>query len=240
MNFLPGWNVGMLMAGAKPTTLVHVHNQATFAGGSSNPSYTQTGCNFGTADATRRLFLVIAPMMFVSSGGPKNVTIGGVAATLHVQDIGSFSTTGQYTAIFSALVPTGTSGTVYMDSGNGSNLGNVSFALYASYNQKVATPFATSAIAGGLAAGPGDLSLNVPDGGFVLALHAISTASSVSPITMVSDQPMVRDLHDTAANTQGAWYSGSGLVAQSPMSLTTTYIIGGNPLHDSGCAASFV
>lgn len=227
-----------IIGGARAPLLVHVHSQTNFAGGSGNPTYTQTGCNFGSAHASRRIFLVIAPDMFVSSGGPKSVTIGGVAATLHVQSNWASGSTQQYAAIFSAAVPAGTSGTVFMSSGNGSNLGNVSFALYASYHQKNAAAFdvASNATSG---AGAANISLDVPSLGFVLACHAQSN-TLVCTTTMSAGQALTRDLHDQAPNTQGAWYSGSKLVPQSPMSLTAGYTnSGGGPFRNAAVAASF-
>jgi len=226
-----------IIGGARIPLLVHVHSQTNFAGGSGASSYTQSGCNFGSADASRRLFLVIAPLMFVSSGGPKNVTIGGVAATLHVQSNWASGSTQQYAAIFSAAVPAGANGTVFMSSGNGTNLGNVSFALYASYYQKNAAAFGTASNAS-VGTGAANISLNVPASGFVLACHAQSN-TLVCTTTMSAGQALVRDLHDQAPNTQGAWYSGSKLIAQSPMSLTASYTNTGGPFRDAAVAASF-
>jgi len=226
-----------IIGAARVPLLVHVHSQTNFAGGSGNPSYTQTGCNFGTAHASRRIFLVIAPYMFVSSGGPKNVSIGGVAATLHAQSTWASGTIQQYAAIFSAAVPSGASGTVYMDSGNGSNLGNVSFALYASYYQKNAAAFgAASNAASG--SGQANISLNVPASGFVLACHAQSN-TLVCTTTMSAGQALTRDLHDQSPNTQGAWYSGSKLIAQSPMSLIASFTNTGGQFQNAAVAASF-
>src|SRR4051812_18535293 len=76
---------------------------------SSAPSlatHTYAGVNFGTADATRRIIVQVAWNAIATLS---SATIGGVAATTHVNGLGPNL---EKISFISALVPTGTSGTI--------------------------------------------------------------------------------------------------------------------------------
>jgi len=207
------------------------------AGGSSSISV--GGLAFGDEHPTRRVFAVIGAVMFRSSGGPKSVTIGGVAATQHVQNspaggIGSAAFAG----IWSASVPTGTTGTIAFNSGDGSNIGNVDIGVYSSYGQRDSAAFDTNAYADG-SSGTGTLSLDIPQGGFVLACCCQSN-TLVCTSSLSSSPALNSDAHDQTPNMQGRWGSSSLMAAASPLVLTGSFTnSGGGPFHSAGASASF-
>lgn len=126
---------------------------------------TQTGLSgvpFNVADATRRV--VIVAHWEASAGVHRTIssaTIGGIAATVHVNNpIPGISTTFMYgVGIFSAAVPTGTSGTVVINFSGGATLQRIgSFSLYGH-------AAGTTATASGDEADPsGDLTININAG----------------------------------------------------------------------------
>jgi len=73
---------------------------------------TATGVNFGSEDSGRR---IVCAVHWAEGGTHRTLssaTIGGVSATIHVQRGHTGGVTGLGAAIISAIVPTGTSGTV--------------------------------------------------------------------------------------------------------------------------------
>lgn len=84
-----------------------------------------TGVDFGTAAASRRMFMAVHWYGSAGSSDPVTISsasIGGVAATIHAQTGNWNSATNQVyvLAIISAVVPTGTSGTVSIVPNQGS------------------------------------------------------------------------------------------------------------------------
>lgn len=207
------------------------------AGGSASISV--GGLAFGEEHARRRVFAVIGANMFRSSGGPKSVTIGGVAATQHVQNAPAVTIqTGTFAGIWSAAIPSGTSGTIAFNSGNGSNLGNVDIAVYSSYRQRNVAAFDTSAYADG-SSGSGNLNIDIPSGGFLLAC-CCQANTLVCTSSLSSTPALTSDAHDQTATIQGRWGSAMKMAAASPLTLSGSYTnSGGGPFHDGGCAASF-
>jgi hypothetical protein len=101
--------------------------QGQFSASLSSSTTTVTNVAFGAANASRKVFVAINAEGGSSTGKTVNaVTIGGIAATIHVQsgdhNTGTNSTYRQ--AIASADVPTGTSGDVVITWSSGWTSGN--------------------------------------------------------------------------------------------------------------------
>lgn len=92
-------------------------NSYTQAASSGGATTSITSVDFGVPATDRRIFVILH--IYGSMGSERSLssaTIGGVAATIHCQD-GDFHTStfiGYEVTIISAIVPTGTSGTVSM------------------------------------------------------------------------------------------------------------------------------
>lgn len=161
---------------------------------SSGTTRTFTAANFGAAQADR---LIIAIVGWGLGGATdlQSATIGGVAATIAIQNDGS--NVGQ--AIIYAAVPTGTSGDIAL-----TWVGSVSrssVAVYRLTGQQSNTPYATAGPAGG-----GDSSraatFNIPtDGGSVIG----STSGLGNTIWGANAAEDV----DTVAQAGQQWYSSS-------------------------------
>lgn len=165
MNFLPGWFPGGAAARGVP--------DLSFLGpliddNTAQTTYTFTGVPIGAVDGTRRVVVVFhwnvtnALRTFVTG------TIGGVAATLHVQ--ASTGPTGaqtdQGTLIMSALVPSGTTATVVVTMSAACLRSSI--AVYRAINE-AAPPFHAVMTDITLAAGVLTGTLNIPAVGMLIA-----------------------------------------------------------------------
>lgn len=127
---------------------------------STQTTYTFAGVNFGAADSTRRIVVVVhfgsAIARTFNSG-----TIGGVGATIHLTAV---NTAAMRVGIMSALVPTGTSGTITVTlSGTAAHC---KIASYRALNETAGSPLTANDIAG--SAGLLTTTINVPANGWVV------------------------------------------------------------------------
>lgn len=120
-----------------------------------------TSIAIGTAAADRRVFVVIMVDDNAATVSLNSITIGGISATIHVTGVD----TEILTAIASAIVPTGTTATVVVDT-NLTSPQDVTCAVYTGYNLIRTTPFATDFDG---ANDPSQTAVNIPAGGFVIA-----------------------------------------------------------------------
>lgn len=107
---------------------------------SNTGAFSFAGCNFGPA-ASDRLIIGVISYRRNSALGISGVTIGGVSATVHA----GTATSTDDTFIFSALVPSGTSGTVAMTM----NSAGASLVLYRLTGQVSNTPVFSQYITSG-------------------------------------------------------------------------------------------
>lgn len=154
VNQLTGFNVGGTVAASLnyigSTTLQNPSDPCTF-----------TSAAIGTADAGRRVFVVIAVDDNSATFTINTVTIGGISATIHVQA----SDTEGAVGIASAIVPTGTTANIVVDTSLTSPQ-DVSCSVYAAYNVVRTTPYDTDF---DNANDPSQTAVDIPDGGFVIA-----------------------------------------------------------------------
>lgn len=117
-------------------------------------TYTFTAASLGTADAARRIAVGVA----ASAGSAPTVqtlTIGGVSAAKDIR-----ATNGDSTIeIWSAIVPSGTTGDVVVDFGGGSGVTRCGIGVFSLVNAGAASSTTSST------ADPGSASLTIPTGG---------------------------------------------------------------------------
>jgi hypothetical protein len=174
-----------------------------------NPQ-TVTSLNFGTADADRRIVVGISAATDVGVS-PDSMTIGGVTATRHANAnfSGAFSHVSQ---LWSAAVPTGTSGTVEFSVPSGDIDGGSVYvwALYGVEDTPADFAQATGAI------NTIDVSLDVPEGGCVFSVVTVNQAGAAS----FSFVGVTEDSSDTTPNFQGAAGHAAGVSVGAPRTVT--------------------
>lgn len=188
--------------------------------------------DFGTPHPRRRVFVGVT--VATNSGvEPTTMTIGGVTATKHVglAPAGIFSVTVQ---IWSALVPTGATGTVVFGGLSAGDMDAGKIYVWAGYDLASATARDTAAVAA--SASPSDISVDVVAGGFVIAVAMISNAGAAT----WSCPGLTIDSSDSIVNAQSFGASVSKAIAASPRSITAQFTnSGGGPFGPTVVAASF-
>lgn len=92
---------------------------------STGADWTISGVSFGAAHASRVLYAAVTLTATSTFNDISSVTIGGVTATEVVyQKIANADGWGLYAGIYKAVVPTGTSGTVFINFSGGSGVTN--------------------------------------------------------------------------------------------------------------------
>jgi hypothetical protein len=163
-------------------------------------NYSFAGQNLGAEDTTRRIVVVVHWGQSVNTRTLNSATINGVAATIHVQNGGSAATR---CAIISALVPTGTSGTIALAFSGACDRANIS--VFRALNETSGSPTDfendTSVTSGLLS-----VAIDVPAGGWVVAgiIHNTTAGSSWTWTGAVEDYEIVSGdaagIHYTAAH----------------------------------------
>ncbi len=192
---------------------------------------TVNGLSFGDPHPRRRVFVGIA--VTTATGVEPNVmTIGGIAATKHVglAPGGSPSATSQ---IWSALVPTGATGTVQF-SVPSSDIDGGSVYVWAGYDLGSSAPTATTTVSN-VGAASSDMSLDVTPGGFVIAVAVVSNTF----VQSFSFSSLSRDSFDNVPNLQSAAGHVSKSVGGSPFSIIATRTQTAGTFGVNGVAASF-
>lgn len=127
----------------------------------NSTTYTFTSQNFGTAAADRYIIVVFGSGRGSTGIAVSSATIGGVAASLDVQLSANVSGSSAVSAIMSAPVPTGTSGTVAVTL-SGAAGQNAAISVYSLTGSLTGTPSFTNS--NGTGADP-STTLNCPAGG---------------------------------------------------------------------------
>jgi hypothetical protein len=161
VNQLAGLSAGAASMPQTPATL-------SFIGGTEDPgnntTYTFASVAIGAADATRRVVVVAHWSRATAVVALTSATIGGIAATIHVQDGGAG--VGGRVAIISALVPTGTTATIALNFSTAQDRAFI--AVYRAINETSAGPTATASD-NAVSGNQFDVSLNIPSNGWVVA-----------------------------------------------------------------------
>lgn len=209
MPFIP--HPVTFLAGGKlpPAFITPVHNLTT---GTDATIYTHNSINFGEAHKTRRIFVVAGASNGTSGAGDvSSATIGGVAATIHLNNFQGLVKS----AIFSAIVPTGTSGTISIT--YAAEMFQHGIAVYSSYYLLDTAPFDTASDTGDALS----LNLNVPDIGIIVAGGCWTTTGGT---TMTG----VTEYQDTTDGRQFASGYATGLAAETNRTISLNNGSGGN------------
>ena len=177
---LPGWGGG----GAVMTRTPELSFLQLTKDGSNASSYSITSVNFGTAAADREIIIAVFWRGDGTTRTLNSATIGGVTATIHLQNADPDDTNPEHAALISARVPTGTSGTVALTmSGNCFGAG---IATYRAQRLTSRTPHATDTDDNDILS----FSIDVPHRGFVIAagMFSATTAGTVTGATEDYDE----------------------------------------------------
>ena len=224
-----------IIGGRKPLL---VYNELRSDLGQNLTSVTVNNVTFGAEHSTRRVFALIGVGMQDGSS-ISGVTIGGVAATQHVQ-VQASGLLAQTMGIFSALVPSGADGTIFWTRSGGGDMDGAGVFCLSSYYQREAAAFDT---ASDVSSGNGSavIDVNVKGGGFVLGVtkqnsSRAATWSIAGSGTGVSLLPDV----DNSPNHQMAGLYGSELAAATPIAVRLSFSNSfGDPFQADCVAASF-
>lgn len=221
MSFLPG----MFPAGAVTVTPPEV----TFLQATENTAglatYTFAGVNFGAADPTRRI-IVACHWGQAGASTFTSATIGGIAATTHISVIG---TAQGPVALVSALVPTGTSGTVAFTVSVAVDHGMI--GVYRSVNETAAPTVTASdntVSAGVLAA-----TINIPDNGWVIGACGSGAMTTFASDTWTGLNEQYGGVWSDAAGVGRGGGFQSGLPLQASRPVQVAYAAAGLPTAGS-------
>lgn len=193
-------------------------------------THTHSGLTFGPASSDR-LLIVTLTTNANNIANLNSVTIGGVAATRRVRHFYNQSfptTTTSSSEIWTASVPTGTSGSVVLNLNTSGNLWNSSVAVYSATNLLSTTPTATTGADDVSHPGTLNMSIAMQAGGFVVAA-AYFCGTGV--ITNSSWSGATRRFLDVMQNNIGGLGAQSGAtmfgLSNATVSTTTTFSGGG-------------
>lgn len=218
-------------AGVSGTVLTYLGNYAQ-EGSLQNPA-TYTGVDFGTEAADR--YIIVALGTRNDSRTFTSVTIGGVTATILVQQRDGNTTAG----IAIAAVPTGTSGTVEVNL-NG-NADSHYLGVWSATGLDSATPVDTGTVSGsGQDAGLNTFNLNTDANGFVIVTNCNAAGSNgpEDPGTVSANLTLRYDGNTTTPlHTSGGAVGADGLTDGT--NTTFEINVGDNNNNDPAVAVTF-
>lgn len=182
-------------------------------------TFTFAGQNLGAADVTRRIVVAVTWGDAATAATLSSATIAGVAATLHTPVLGSIA--GRCSMI-SALVPTGTSGSIVINLSGGTP-DRCSIGVYRAINETVATPHAEASDTSA-SSGVFTTTINIPANGWVVAVCAPAAAVTPTADTWVGVTEQYDGLvsGSTTVFRSGGFTSGLPLEANRTISYTIT------------------
>lgn len=214
----------------RPPTPATLTYQTTTRNGTNLAAYSFTTQAIGTAAADRRVFMAIH--YGAGSGGftISSATIAGVTGTQHV--FTSVGTTNfRATAIYSALVPTGTTGTMAVNFSG--SVGRCGIGIWSAYGLKNTTPFATTSSN----VQPLSLSLARPPNGIAIgAWTSVTTTTGNTTWTGLTERYDVVD--ETTTMETGA--DASGLYNGSSSFAITASVTNSSGTASTSCALTWV
>lgn len=215
MNLLPGWfPAGAAAARGSPALAFLQFTEDTV----DATTFTFLGQNLGAADPTRRIVVAVTWGDTATPATLASATIAGVAATIHIQLDGALQ--GRC-ALISALVPTGTSGSIVINLSGGTP-DRCSIGVYRAINETVATHHA---VASDLTATAGlfTTTIAIPANGWVVAVCAPNVCTTPTNSTWVGVTETYDGAYGDALTTlfrSGGFASGLPLEAARTVSCT--------------------
>lgn len=212
--------MGMLPGRGGTTPVTELTRPTTSSGASTSvaTTYTFNSIAFGTASSTRRVFALVTGRSGSTGRTISSGTIGGVSATIHVQNTAS-SGGSTVTGILSADVPAGTTGTVAITFSASMDGGCVVFVI-ALDNLQSTTPVDTGGATAVSGASVSDTSVAWNAGGYVMAVahfhsgtgnttwtgltESADVSSNSSPHTFAYLQPTTSATGQTVTATSSA------------------------------------
>lgn len=193
--------------------------QTTTRSGTNLTNYSFPSIAIGTASAGRRVFVTVH--YGAGSGGftLSSATIGGVAATIHV-DHGVGTSNFRAAAIISAIVPTGTTATVAINFSG--SVGRCGIGVWACTGLRGSAPTATTTSS----VQPTTLSLTRPRNGIVLAAWS-AIVSSTGNISWTNATERYDANNETTTQEGGADVSGVANTQALSVTGSVTNISGG-------------
>jgi hypothetical protein len=171
--------------------------------------YLFSAVNIGAAHPTRRVVVVIHfTNSAVTSVLANSVTIGGIAATIHVQADGTLSNV----AIVSALVPTGATADIFLETVSNTQVDRASMGVYRAVNETVATPHATT-LDTSIASGVMSTTINIPANGWVVSGTSFGNAAGPTADTWVG----VTEQYGGAAGDAAGQFRTGGFASGLPL-----------------------
>ncbi len=193
----------------------------------SRTTYTFAGASLGDAHSARTVFVLVHwscsdPVVLLSSA-----TIAGVSATIHAQTrVDDDVDEGIGSAIISASVPSGTTGTIAFTLSGGGFLGAIGVIRVANLTEVVAT---ATAIHDGASPVNPSTTIDVSASGALLA--CVTTSSDDGGIAWTGVTEQYEDTDAGGSDQQSSRYSGAlstGMSLQANRPVSTTQTISGN------------
>jgi hypothetical protein len=194
--------------------------------GSIKTTHTFTDVDFGSAEATRVIIVCVGGRAENTGLTVASATIGGVSAAIAIQ--ATHDSTGcAITAILTASVPTGSSGSVAVTFSG--NVNNCSIGVYRALNLSSNTPDATASD-NTPSSGVVDLNVNTTSGGIAIATSVPRTGgSSCTQVGVTEDFDFAQGFAGGSAFPTGA---------DTPLTITHTQS-DTTPLALAGCSAAW-
>ena len=226
------------VANIKATTTKTIDGTATISSGigemgflqstedaSDSTSYTFSDENIGTADGARSIIVVIASRKAGANTVLNSVSIGGVSATITIQQDNS-ATNSNIAAIAVAAVPSGTTGDIVV--AFDSTMSRCAIGVYRATNLDSITAhdFGSSVVTNPT------YDIDVPAGGF-----AIGGISSSGDLTM--SWAGITEDYDGAIETYMTYSGASDTFASEQTALTLTVTPSGSTVERAGVFASW-
>jgi hypothetical protein len=191
---------------APPASLAFLQATANTA---NQTTYNFTSQNFGDAAATREIIAAVHWYTVADAETLDSASIGGASATIHVQNNDDLGGAFVGSAIISASVPIGTSGTISVTFS--AQCFGAAIGAYRVINLSSTTPHHTASDDDDVI----NMSLNIPDNGVFVACAMFSTAGAVTTAGMTED-------FDDAIDTDVQYVGGSatGLAAETGRALS--------------------
>lgn len=196
-----------------------------------------TSYNIGPASPDRRVFVVIHWCEGTIHRTISSVTIGGVSATVHIQEGHSGGSTGFGVGIASAIVPAGTSATISVTMSGSLALHTtlISISAITTIGLQLSSPFDTASDTTAVTSNNLSDTINVPAGGLVIAGFTSSTNAAIDAVTWSG----VTEEYDVSQTT-GSLNIRQSMAWSSGLSAETGRTISASPGSEANSGNAFV
>lgn len=175
-------------AGGGPPAVTY---QGFAVDGTNGTGYTFSAMPIGASAARDRVFVIIGARAFANDLlAPTSVTIGGVSATeVYAPAPQNYSTNSNIIALYSAVVPTGTTADVVVTFPASPEVKRCAAITYSSTDVVSLTPVTTALYNGNPGTGTGDVSITAPSGDSVVICggNVLTSATTWAGVTEDAD-----------------------------------------------------